>query len=424
MSGPVEGEHGRTSAAGAARGRQARRLVPWLAVTLVVAAFWAGPHIIAARLNPTLPMPGRPVDLGTARLHETLNVADLHTDALLWSRDLRVRGRYGHVDVPRLVEGRVAVQGFTVVTRVPRGVNVDRNEDRPDQIGPLAVLQRWPARTWRSPLQRALHQADKLHRLAADSRGRLAVLGTRGELDAFLGTREPGEATVLAFLGLEGAHALEGEVANVDLLFEAGFRMIGLTHFFDNEVGGSAHGVAQGGLTPFGDEVLGRMAELGMIVDLAHASPRLIDDVVARAGGRPVLVSHTGVDGTCPGPRNLDDTALRAIAATGGVVGIGLWPEAVCGTTPEAWARAVRHAADRMGADHVALGSDWDGAVPAIVDAAGTVHLTAALLAQGFSEEEIRGIMGENTVRVLRSLLPRDPPPASPRPEPAEPLRP
>ena len=124
------------------------------------------------------------------------------------------------------------------------------------------------------------------------------------------------------------------------------------------------------------------------------------------AGGGPVVVSHTGVDGTCPGPRNLYDAQLRAIAGTGGVIGIGLWPGAVCGETPEAWARAVRHAADVVGAEHVALGSDWDGAVPAIVDAAGTVHLTAALLEAGFSDGEVRGIMGGNALRVLRAVLP------------------
>jgi len=211
---------------------------------------------------------------------------------------------------------------------------------------------------------------------------------------------------VAALLGLEGAHALEGEVERLDRLFEAGFRMLGLTHFFDNAVGGSAHGLRKRGLTELGRRVLERAERLGMVVDLAHASPRLIDDVLEHVRGA-VVVSHTGVAGTCPGPRNLDDGRLEAIAAAGGVVGIGLWPGAVCGDTVDDWARAVRHAADVMGPEHVALGSDWDGAVPAIVDAAGTVHLTDALLRAGFRPEEIRGIMGGNTIRVLRSMLPQ-----------------
>ena len=210
---------------------------------------------------------------------------------------------------------------------------------------------------------------------------------------------------VAGFLGLEGAHALEGDPANVDVLFEAGFRMIGLVHFFDNEIGGSAHGIDKGGLTRMGEDVLERMSRLGMLVDLAHASPSLIDDVVARAD-RPVVVSHTGVYGTCPNARNLDDARLEAVAATRGVIGIGLWPDAVCGETPADWARAVRYAVERVGADHVALGSDWDGAVPAIVDAAGTAHLTQALLDVGLAPDEIAGIMGANTIRVLRAVLP------------------
>jgi microsomal dipeptidase-like Zn-dependent dipeptidase len=217
--------------------------------------------------------------------------------------------------------------------------------------------------------------------------------------------RDADEATTAAFLGLEGAHALEADLANVAVLFEAGFRMFGLTHFFDNEVGGSAHGVDQGGLTEFGRSVLRRMEELGIAVDLAHASPALIDDVLDTAT-RPVLVSHTGVKGTCDNLRNLDDGRLRRFAERGGVVGIGLWDTAVCGDTPAHWARAVRHAVDVAGIDHVGLGSDWDGAVAAIVDASGTVHLTEALMQAGFGAPEIRKVMGGNVVRVMRELLP------------------
>ncbi|MEX2466446.1 MAG: dipeptidase [Gemmatimonadota bacterium] len=368
-------------------------------------AFWLGPGMVAAHLNPVLPAPSGSVSEAAANLHRTLRVVDLHSDALLWDRSLLDRSRTGHTDLARWVDGQVAVQALTVVTKVPRDMNVTSNDADSDQITALAVLQLWPPRTWFGLLERALHQADKLRRLAADSRGRLAIVTTREELDAFLSARAPGEAMVAGFLGLEGAHALEGDPANVDVLFEAGFRMIGLTHFFDNKVGGSAHGVAKGGLTDIGRRVLDRMDALGMAVDLAHASPELIDDVVARTD-RPVVVSHTGVYGTCPSPRNLDDARLEAIAGTGGVIGIGLWPEAVCGETPADWARAVRYAVDRVGVDHVALGSDWDGAVAAIVDAAGTPYLTAALLDVGLGPEEIAKIMGENSIRVLGAVLP------------------
>ena len=379
-----------------------------LLAATVATALWAAPALVGERLNPTLPPPPAPVPEQAAILHDSLLVVDLHADALLWDRDLLDKGDIGHVDLPRLSEGRVAVQLFTAVTQVPRGMNLEENDADSDLITPLALVQLWPPGTWRSPLARALHQADKLRRFVARSDGRLELVTTRDELTAFLRTRDGDGGTVAALLGVEGAHALEGKLANVDTLFAAGYRMLGLTHFFDTAVGGSAHGVRKGGLTAVGERVLDRMAELGMMVDLAHASDALIDDVAGRAG-RPVVVSHTGVDGTCPGPRNLSDAQLLRIAGTGGVVGIGLWPEAVCGETPADWARAVRYTADLVGVEHVALGSDWDGAVPAIVDASGTEHLTAALLEEGFSSGEIRAILGENTLRVLLATLPAAP---------------
>lgn len=378
-------------------------------VAAFAAALWAAPTLVADRLNPTLPEPAVSVPEAAAKLHDSLLVVDLHTDALLWDRDLLSRGRTGHVDLPRLTDGRVAIQLFTAVTQVPRGMNLEENDADSDLITPLALVQLWPPGTWRSPLARALHQTDKLRDFASASQGRLTVVTNRDGLTAFLRDRDGDEGAVAAVPGIEGAHALEGELANVDTLFTAGYRMIGLTHFFDNAVGGSAHGVRKGGLTPLGERVLDRMAELGMLVDLAHASDALIDDVTRRTH-RPVVVSHTGVDGTCPGPRNLSDDQLMRVAATGGVVGIGLWPEAVCGETAGDWSRAVRYVADLVGVDHVALGSDWDGAVPAIVDAAGTEHLTAALLDEGFSSADIRAILGENTLRVLLATLPAAPP--------------
>jgi membrane dipeptidase len=121
---------------------------------------------------------------------------------------------------------------------------------------------------------------------------------------------------------------------------------------------------------------------------------------------RPVFVSHTGVKGTCDNARNLSDDQLKAVAATGGVIGIGYWDTAVCGTDARAIARAIRYASNLVGVEHVALGSDYDGAIPAPFDTTGLVQITDALMAEGFGEEEIGMIMGRNVLRLLVQNLP------------------
>ena len=378
-----------------------------LAALLVVAAvfFLVTPAEVERRYCRVLPGPGRPPSARALELHRRLRIVDLHADSLLWGRDLLVRGERGHVDVPRLSAGNVAVQGFTTVTQVPRGQNNLRNGADTDIVGWLFFAQLRPPRTWRSPLERALDQARRLRDTAARSQGRFVVIQTAAELDAQLARREREAGIVAGFLGAEGAQALEGDVANLDTLAAAGFRMVGLAHFFDNAFAGSAHGIAKGGLTPKGRLLVARMQETGVLVDLAHSSPRTIRDVLAMAR-RPVISSHGGVKGTCDNPRNLDDEEVRGIARTGGVVGIGFWDTAVCGTDARAVARAARYAVDLVGADHVALGSDFDGAVTTPFDASGLAQVTDALLEAGLTEDQVRAVMGESALRVLRDTLP------------------
>ena len=143
-----------------------------------------------------------------------------------------------------------------------------------------------------------------------------------------------------------------------------------------------------------------------MLVDVAHASEQTLKDVLASAT-RPVVVSHTGVKGTCDNARNLSDEEVRGVAATGGVVGVGFWEAATCGTDARSVARAARYVARLVGVDHVALGSDFDGAVAEPFDASGLVQVTDALLAEGFAEDEVRLIMGGNVLRVLSETLPK-----------------
>jgi microsomal dipeptidase-like Zn-dependent dipeptidase len=181
--------------------------------------------------------------------------------------------------------------------------------------------------------------------------------------------------------------------------------MMAPTHFFDNDIAGSAHGVEKGGLTDNGKEMIRRMEALKMTVDLAHSSAKTIDEVLAMAT-RPVVVSHTGVRGTCDNQRNLSDEQLKGIARTGGVIGIGYWDTAVCGGDAGAIAKAIRYTANLVGVEHVGLGSDYDGAITTPFDTTGLVQITEALIAEGFSDDEIKMIMGGNTVRLLLQNLP------------------
>ena len=207
-------------------------------------------------------------------------------------------------------------------------------------------------------------------------------------------------------LGIEGAHALGGKLENLDRLYDAGYRAISLTHFFDDEFAGSSAGVAKGGLTPLGRELVRRMNDKRMIIDLAHASPATIADVLALTK-RPVIYSHGGLKGTCNNRRNLSGDEARGIARGGGLVGIGFWETAVCGKDARAVARALRYAVNLVGAEHVALGSDFDGATTVPFDAAHLAELTAALLDADFREDEIRAVMGENVLRFLAENLPQ-----------------
>ena len=338
-------------------------------------------------------------------LHAGLWVADLHADSLLWGRDLLQRGTRGQVDVPRLVDGNVALQVLAATTQSPRHLNLERNDDSSDDVVLLALALGWPPATWRRLLPRALHLASRADRLAARSEGRFRVIRSAADLAAYEVARRERPAITAGLLAIEGAHALDGDPANVEVVADAGFRMMSPSHFFDNAFGGSAHGVAKTGLTDAGREMIRRMEARGMLVDVAHASVATIDDVLAMAA-RPVVASHTGLCGIADNPRNLTDEQARAIAATGGVIGVGFWPTACGGDDVAAIARTVRYAVDVAGVEHVALGSDFDGAVPVPFDATGLVQLTDALIDAGLADEDIAKVMGGNVRRLLADVLP------------------
>ena len=348
-----------------------------------------------------------PASAEARALHQSASVVDLHADPLLWGRNLLERASVGQVDLPRLREGGVALQVFGLVTKFPIIASIERTDPRwPDAITLLALADGWPLATIRSLTARALYQADRFTRMAEASGGRLVPIRSGTDLDAFLALRAGDPSVVGGMLAIEGAHALDGDVANLGRLFDAGVRMIGLAHLFDNEFAGSAHGIVKGGLTEKGRALVREAERRGMLIDLAHSSRATIDDVLAIAHNPPV-VSHTGVRGTCDNARNLADDQVRAIARAGGIIGIGFWDTAVCGVTPAHIASAIKRTADLVGADHVALGSDFDGAVTTGFDDTGVPAITQALLDAGLGTDAIRGILGGNALRLFRAVLPR-----------------
>ena len=385
-----------------------RRVLAGLAIVLVVAigaALAVLPGMVDRRMNKVVTAAHVAVTDSARALHRTLFVADMHADELLWGRDPLARADHGHVDLPRMTDGNVALQVFGVVTKTPKNQNYDHNTGETDNILLLALAQRWPVSTWNSLRARAIYQASRLQDAAVRSNGALVLVTDRASLSAFLAKRATSPDIHAAMLGIEGLHALDGKLESVDTLFAHGFRMMGLTHFFDNEVAASAHGVTHAGLTPLGRQVIERMESLHILVDLAHSSPQTVSEVLAMAK-RPIVVSHTGVAATCPGPRNLTDDQLKAIAAHGGVVGIGYWDAAVCTLGAASIAKAIRHAVDVAGIDHVGLGSDFDGATSTPFATDGLVEITQALMEQRFSSAEIAQIMGGNVIRLFGTSLP------------------
>jgi membrane dipeptidase len=377
----------------------------------IAAAGWSLGGLLNARAERRFNVIHRPPPYPASErarvLHASLAVVDLHADSLLWGRDLVNRGDRGHVDIPRLIEGNVAVQVLAASVKVPRHLNLERNDDRSDDVLLLALAQHWPPRTWASLLERTLYLAARANRFAQRSGGRFELIQTREGLMRYLERRTLDPPRTAGLLAIEGAHALGDDIGNLDLVARAGYRMISAAHFFDTSYGGSAHGVRKGGLTPLGRELVARAEDRGLAVDVAHASGATIDDILAIAR-KPVIASHTGVRGVCDNARNLPDEQLRGIAATGGLVGIGFWPTA-CGGDDAGWiARSLVHAVSVAGLEHVGLGSDWDGAVPVPFDATGIVQVTEALLSEGFDEAAVGAVMGGNAVRVLAQTLPSE----------------
>lgn len=380
-----------------------------LTITVIVllgvfaAVQWILPARIENSMNINIEHDAYVVSDRAKTLHDSLFIADLHSDSLLWKRNLLKRSHTGHMDLPRLRDGNVALQVFSATTKSPAGQNYVSNDADSDDITMLAVSSLWPIRTWSSIYERAVYQLEKLHKLAQS--GQLIVIESKEDLQDLAERRKNGDSVIGGIYLIEGAHPLEGDLNKLDQLFDQGLRIIGLTHFFDNELGGSLHGRSGEGLNVFGRSVVRRANELGLIIDVAHASPQMVSDVLALSTS-PVILSHGGVKGSCDSPRNLSDSLMQDIAEKGGLIGIGYWDGAICEVTPRGVVKAIRYAIDLLGVNHVALGSDYDGATAVSFDASELAVLTEEMLQAGFTAQEIGQVTGENVRRFLLDNLP------------------
>ncbi len=371
---------------------------------LAIGFFIFAPSLFEKQNNKIDGQPLPEITAEAQKLHDSLMIVDLHSDTLLWKRKITDSVDYGHVDLKRMQQGNVGLQIFSSVTKTPKGQNYDSNSAETDNVTMLAIAQLQPVRTWNSLLERQLWHATKLDRAVTASDGAMVAISTPSHVDGLALARSKSDKMIGVMFSAEGLQTLEGKRENLDKLFDAGMRMAGLVHFFDNELAGSMHGEKKGGLTDFGRQIVRDMEDKGMIVDIAHSSRDTVADVLKMAR-RPVVSSHGGVQAVCAVNRNLNNEEIKGVAATGGVIGLGYWDGAMCDTDPKTIAKAAKYVRDLVGIEHIALGGDFDGAVTTRFDTSGIVHVTQALMEAGFTEAEIRAVMGGNALRVLKQGL-------------------
>lgn len=363
------------------------------------------------------------------QLHFSSIVVDTHDDTtqrfLDGGFDIGARNALGSVDIPRMREGGLGALFFAIW--IPSKIK-----------GPEAV-------------QRALDQIDAV-REAVRTHSKDLVLVTTAD-----GIREAHkQGKIAALLGVEGGHMIASDLAVLRTFAVLGVRYMTLTHSGNTEwADSSTEKPAHHGLTEFGKEAVREMNRLGMIVDVSHVSDKTFADVLAISKA-PVFASHSSCRALCDAPRNLTDAMMKALAAKGGMVqinyhvgflsqefrnaekahpefeqAIALEIQKRCGEkegcqliegdriTREYVERGdlprvdwttivdhIDHAVKVAGIDHVGLGSDFDGAnMPfGMEDVAKLPRLTQALLEKGYSESDVRKILGENTLRLMADV--------------------
>jgi membrane dipeptidase len=372
-------------------------------------------------------------------LHDEATLVDLHAHpSLKASLFYRSLGQ-------RIYPSPRAFDPFAVRTNFPRlhegGVDVLLSAIYAPEIGitnsapPLKLLKYITPRLWHDVYGRgyftvANEMMDVIEKQAQSARGektgvQLARFAhSLVELEAIL--KQPGPNRPVALIhSIEGGHTLEGKLSNLDAFFRRGVAYMTLAHFFPNEIVSPTFPWPEHlqqfnwfqderdltrGLTPFGEKVVEHMVELGMLIDIAHCTPparkRIYDIVGKRA---PLIASHVGAFDINPDPYNLKDWEMKKIAEGGGVIGVifmNYW------LMPRESSRGLNVISQTLrtffnvaGEDHVGLGTDFDGFTEPpsdLLNAAQLPRLTQRLLAEGFTATQVKKILGDNAMRVLR----------------------
>jgi membrane dipeptidase len=396
-----------------------------------ICALLAAPVLMATAAAPrSQPPPNDQVSARARQLHDRAIVVDTHDDTtqrLVFENtfDIAARNKNGNIDIPRMKEGGLDALFFSIW--VPS-----------DVTGPAAV-------------KRAFDQIDAVREAARRHPGELLLATTAADI-----RRAAAEHKIAALMGMEGGHMIDDDMRLLRDYAALGVRYMTLTHFKNNNwADSSTDKPAHNGLTAFGKDVVREMNRLGMMVDISHVADKTFYDALAITDA-PVIASHSSCRAIANHPRNMTDDMLRALAKNGGVVMInyhaGFLSEEFriasekrsgsvvasmsamskkCGgneacTTLESdridhdamlkgelpkvsWEKIVEHidhAVKIAGAEHVGLGSDFDGATMPLgmEDASKLPKITEALLAKGYAEQDVEKILGGNILRVMEQV--------------------
>ena len=255
-----------------------------------------------------------------------------------------------------------------------------------------------------SPRQYADSIFDQIEAIVAHESDYVALAGTPQQLYE---NKAMGKKSIM--LGIENGLAIEDDIRNIAHFAQRGIVYITLCHNGDNAICDSARGTqTHGGVSAFGEQVIGEMNRLGVMVDLSHGAETSFFDALS-ISQTPIVCSHSNSKALCDVPRNLTDAQLKALAQAGGVAQITLY-HGFLRKEGEADIRDamahLNHAIDVMGIDHVGLGTDFDGdgGIKGLADASELINFTTALLRQRFSKADIKKIWGENWLRVMRRV--------------------